>query len=70
MFEGFGDGLPVVDEVLAAALNGQGALGVRALGLLRDARLILAGTGPEWPAEVAKWEWMPLGAPGGEWSPS
>ncbi|KOU10334.1 hypothetical protein ADK87_03785 [Streptomyces sp. NRRL F-4711] len=46
--------LPVVDEVLAAALTAQGASGVRALGLLRDARQILAGTGLQRPAEVAE----------------
>ncbi len=46
--------LPVVDEVLAAALMAQGAAGVRALGLLRDARRVLAGTGLERPAEVAE----------------
>ncbi|WP_274036679.1 hypothetical protein [Streptomyces sp. MMBL 11-1] len=37
----------MVDEVLAAALMAQGAAGVRALGLLRDARRVLAGTGLE-----------------------
>ncbi|MEU4077729.1 hypothetical protein [Streptomyces venezuelae] len=46
--------LPVVDEVLAAALTAQGAGGVRALGLLRDARRVLAGTCLERPAEVAE----------------
>ncbi|GHG13532.1 hypothetical protein GCM10017667_54320 [Streptomyces filamentosus] len=46
--------LPVVDEVLAAALTAQGAGGVRALGLLRDARRVLAGTYLERPAEVAE----------------
>lgn len=46
--------LPVVDEVLAEALTAQGAPGVRALGLLRDARRILADTGLERPAEVAE----------------
>ncbi|MDX3695024.1 hypothetical protein PV726_32740 [Streptomyces europaeiscabiei] len=46
--------LPVVDEVLAEALTAQGAPGVRALGLLRDARRILAGTLLERPAEVAE----------------
>ncbi|MFK0142465.1 hypothetical protein [Streptomyces murinus] len=46
--------LPVVDEVLAAALRAQGAAGVRALGLLRDARRVLAGAGWERPAEVAE----------------
>jgi hypothetical protein len=49
-----GDGLPVVDEVLAAALTGQGAPGVRALGLLRDARRILTGAVLERSAEVAE----------------
>ncbi|MFE1190200.1 hypothetical protein [[Kitasatospora] papulosa] len=46
--------LPVVDEVLAAALTAQGAAGARALGLLRDAHRVLAGTGLERPAEVAE----------------
>ncbi|MFF8994498.1 hypothetical protein ACF09H_32160 [Streptomyces sp. NPDC014983] len=46
--------LPVVDEVLAAALAAQGAAGVRALGLLRDARRVLAGAGLERPAEVGE----------------
>ncbi|MEO3978966.1 hypothetical protein [Streptomyces sp. CAU 1734] len=46
--------LPVVDEVLAAALRAQGAAGVRALGLLRDAHRVLAGSGLERPAEVAE----------------
>ncbi|MET8608906.1 hypothetical protein ABZV92_35780 [Streptomyces rubiginosohelvolus] len=46
--------LPVVDEVLAAALMAQGAAGARALGLLRDARRVLAGAGLERPAEVAE----------------
>ena len=49
-----GDGLPVVDEVLAAALTAQGEPGVRALGLLRGARRILAGTGLERPDGVAE----------------
>ncbi|MEV6680723.1 hypothetical protein AB0N09_28235 [Streptomyces erythrochromogenes] len=48
------DELPVIDEVLAAALTAQGAPGVRALGLLRDARRILTGTVLERPAEVAE----------------
>ncbi len=48
-----GDEVPVVNEVLAAALTAQGELGVRALGLLRDARRILAGAGLERPDEVA-----------------
>lgn len=38
-----GDGQPVADEVLAAALTAQGEPGVRALGLLEDARGILTG---------------------------
>ncbi|WP_282108082.1 hypothetical protein [Streptomyces sp. RK31] len=46
--------LPEVDEILAAALTAQGAAGVRALGLLRDARRVLAGTYLERPAEVAE----------------
>ncbi|MFJ6438711.1 hypothetical protein [Streptomyces sp. NPDC091416] len=46
--------LPVVDEVLAAALIAQGAAGARALGLLRDAHRVLAGAGLERPAEVAE----------------
>jgi hypothetical protein len=46
--------LPVVDDILAAALTAQGAAGVRALGLLRDAHRVLAGTGLERPAEVAE----------------
>ncbi|WP_225828801.1 hypothetical protein [Streptomyces naphthomycinicus] len=46
--------LTVVDEVLAAALTAQGAAGVRALGLLRDARRVLAGSVLERPAEVAE----------------
>ncbi|MER8120662.1 hypothetical protein [Streptomyces sp. NPDC094031] len=47
--------LPVVDEVLAAALRAQGAAGVRALGLLRDAARVLSGAGGlERPAEVAE----------------
>ncbi|MYR76570.1 hypothetical protein GTW49_30770, partial [Streptomyces sp. SID4925] len=49
-----GGELPEVDEVLAAALCAQGATGVRALGLLRDARRVLAGAGLERPAEVAE----------------
>lgn len=48
------DELPAVDEVLAAALTAQGEPGVRALGLLRDARRILAGIGLDRPAEVAE----------------
>ncbi|MEV0598485.1 hypothetical protein AB0I82_04155 [Streptomyces sp. NPDC050315] len=46
--------LPEVDEVLAAALTGQGEPGGRALGLLRDARRVLAGAGLERSAEVAE----------------
>jgi hypothetical protein len=46
--------LPVVDEVLAAARRAPGEAGVRALGLLRDARRVLAGAGLERPAEVAE----------------
>ncbi len=42
-----------VDEVLAGALVAQGDAGVRALGLLRDARWALAGAGFARPAEVA-----------------
>ncbi|MET8631787.1 hypothetical protein [Streptomyces sp. NPDC004680] len=45
--------LPEVDEVLAEALQAQGDAGVRALGLLRDARQVLAGAGLARPAEVA-----------------
>lgn len=45
--------LPEVDEVLAEALEVQGDAGVRALGLLRDARQVLAGAGLARPAEVA-----------------
>jgi hypothetical protein len=45
---------PAVDEVLAAALTGQGAPGVRALGLLRDARRVLTGAWLERPAKVAE----------------
>ncbi|MER0476807.1 hypothetical protein ABR737_00280 [Streptomyces sp. Edi2] len=37
------DDLPEVDEVLAAALTVQGEPGVRAVGLLEDARRNLAG---------------------------
>ncbi|WP_432158559.1 hypothetical protein [Streptomyces sp. bgisy153] len=47
------DALPVVDEVLADALSAQGEPGVRALGLLRDAHRVLAGSGFVRPAEVA-----------------
>ncbi|WP_329020286.1 hypothetical protein [Streptomyces sp. NBC_01601] len=49
-----GDELPEVDEVLAAALTAQGEPGVRALGLLQDARQILAGDFLQRPAEVAE----------------
>ncbi|WP_043507489.1 hypothetical protein [Streptomyces glaucescens] len=45
---------PEVDEALAAALTAQGEPGVRALGLLPDARRILVGTFPERPGEVAE----------------
>ncbi|MCC9690157.1 hypothetical protein [Streptomyces sp. MNU103] len=45
---------PEVDETLAAALTAQGEPGVRALGLLRDARQILVGTFLERPGEVAE----------------
>ncbi|MFE6274093.1 hypothetical protein ACFVQ9_35490 [Streptomyces goshikiensis] len=39
------DVLPVVDEVLAGALEAQGEQGARALGLIRDAHRILSGAG-------------------------
>ncbi|MGC5400718.1 hypothetical protein ACPXCP_33855 [Streptomyces sp. DT20] len=42
-----------VDEVLAGALAAQGDAGVRALGLLHDARRALTGAGFARPAEVA-----------------
>ncbi|MFF7764144.1 hypothetical protein [Streptomyces griseorubiginosus] len=45
--------LPEVDDVLADALVAQGEAGVRALGLLRDARRVLTGSGFARPAEVA-----------------
>ncbi|EGX56744.1 MULTISPECIES: hypothetical protein [Streptomyces] len=45
--------LPEVDDVLADALGAQGEAGVRALGLLRDAHRVLAGSGFARPAEVA-----------------
>ncbi|WP_331730248.1 hypothetical protein [Streptomyces sp. NBC_01174] len=48
------DELPEVNEVLAQALVAQGAPGVRALGLLRDARRVLTGTTLERPGEVAE----------------
>ncbi|MEV1040534.1 hypothetical protein AB0J01_28370 [Streptomyces sp. NPDC050204] len=51
---GGGDELPGIDGVLADALTAQGAPGVRVLGLLRDARRILTGTGLERPGEVAE----------------
>ncbi|MEU9211212.1 hypothetical protein AB0D27_25535 [Streptomyces sp. NPDC048415] len=38
-------GLPEVDDVLPAAFEAQGEAGVRALGLLRDARRVLTGAG-------------------------
>lgn len=45
----------MVDEVLAAALGAQGEDGVRALGLLRDARRILSGAGGlERPGEIVE----------------
>ncbi|MFD7859038.1 hypothetical protein ACFV6B_32855 [Streptomyces microflavus] len=47
--------LPVVDDVLAAALGAQGEGGVRALGLLRDAHRILSGAGGlERPGEIVE----------------
>ncbi|MGW0564447.1 hypothetical protein ACWDZ4_28550 [Streptomyces sp. NPDC003016] len=47
--------IPVVDEVLAAALRAQGEAGVRALGLLRDAHRILSGAGGlERPGEIVE----------------
>ncbi|MDP5315569.1 hypothetical protein [Streptomyces poriferorum] len=47
--------LPVVDEVLAAALRAQGEGGVRALGLLRDAHQILSSdSGLERPGEIVE----------------
>ncbi|MFN1193199.1 hypothetical protein ACK03K_33590 [[Kitasatospora] papulosa] len=48
------DELPDVDEVLARALTAEGEAGVRALGLLRDARRVLDGIGLERPGEVAE----------------
>ncbi|MFF7946623.1 hypothetical protein [Streptomyces griseorubiginosus] len=45
--------LPEVDDVLADALRAQGEAGVRALGLLRDARRVLTGGGFEQREEVA-----------------
>ncbi|MFE0773333.1 hypothetical protein [Streptomyces sp. NPDC058861] len=48
------DELPEVDQVLAQALTAQGETGRRALGLLRDARRVLAGAGLERPGEVAE----------------
>ncbi|MFF9786368.1 hypothetical protein [Streptomyces nigrescens] len=49
-----GENVLEVDGVLAAALAAQGEAGVRALGLLRDARRVLAGVGLEQPEEVAE----------------
>ncbi|MFG2359708.1 hypothetical protein [Streptomyces sp. NPDC048521] len=49
-----GDELPVVDEVLAAALAAQGEAGLRALDLLQDARRILVGGLLRRSAEVAE----------------
>ncbi|MGW2035230.1 hypothetical protein [Streptomyces sp. NPDC001811] len=49
-----GDELLDVDEDLAVALTAQGEPGVRALGLLRDARRILVGTGLERPDEITE----------------
>ncbi|MFB8401133.1 hypothetical protein [Streptomyces sp. NPDC055912] len=49
------DVLPEVDEVLARALLDQGAQGVRALGLVRDAHRILSGAGGlERPGEIVE----------------
>ncbi|MFF8992615.1 hypothetical protein ACF09H_22300 [Streptomyces sp. NPDC014983] len=45
--------LPQPDDMLAAALEAQGEPGVRALGLLQDARRVLTGAGLVRPAEVA-----------------
>ncbi|MEU6071061.1 hypothetical protein ABZ864_43120 [Streptomyces sp. NPDC047082] len=45
--------LPGIDDVLADALRAQGEAGIRALGLLRDARRVLTGDGFERPEEVA-----------------
>ncbi|MFB6931256.1 hypothetical protein [Streptomyces chartreusis] len=45
--------LPEVDDVLAEALQAQGEPGVRALGLLRDARRVMAGAGMDRPWEIA-----------------
>lgn len=49
-----GDDLPVVDEVLAAALTAQGEAGLRALDLLQDARRFLTGGLLRRSAEVAE----------------
>ncbi|MGW0827365.1 hypothetical protein [Streptomyces sp. NPDC002845] len=49
-----GEDVPKIDEVLAGALVTQGEAGVRALGLLRDARRVLAGVGLERPGEIAE----------------
>ncbi|MGW6958793.1 hypothetical protein [Streptomyces chartreusis] len=46
--------LAEVDDVLAAALQAQGEPGVRALGLLRDARRVMAGAGMDRPWEIAE----------------
>ncbi|MFF0465719.1 hypothetical protein [Streptomyces mexicanus] len=49
------DDLPEVDEVLAKVLTAQGAPGVRALGLVRDAHRILSGVGGlERPGEIVE----------------
>lgn len=45
--------LPQADDMLVAALRAQGEPGVRALGLLQDARRALTGTELARPAEVA-----------------
>jgi len=41
--------LPEADDALAVALEAQGEAGVRALGLLRDARQVMAGAGMDLP---------------------
>ncbi|MFF9458629.1 hypothetical protein [Streptomyces flaveolus] len=49
------DDLPEVDEALAKVLTAQGAPGVRALGLVRDAHRILSGVGGlERPGEIVE----------------
>ncbi|MDQ1005830.1 hypothetical protein QFZ82_000315 [Streptomyces sp. V4I23] len=48
-----GASVPEVDDILADALRAQGEAGVRALGLLRDARRVLTGTEFVRPEEVA-----------------